>query len=91
MSNKDTLFYRGNKSISVDFSESEISSDSSLIFLEKIERKHKRIKNFAKHLPDLRNPKLITYTRKQLKQRVYIRANALKLKQYLWINNHINH
>ena len=38
MSNKDTLFYRGNTSISVDFSASEISSDGSLIMLEKLER-----------------------------------------------------
>ncbi len=73
MSNKDTLFYRGNKSISLDFSGSEISSDGSLILLEKIERKHKLIKHFAKHLPDLRNSKLITYTREdQLKQRVFM-------------------
>jgi len=73
LSNKDTLFYRGNKSISVDFSGSEISSDGSLILLEKIERKHKLIKRFSKHLPDLRNQKLITYTREdQLKQRVFM-------------------
>lgn len=72
MSNKDTLFYRGNKSISIDFSASEISSDGSLILLEKIEREHKLIKKLAKHLPDLRNPKYITYTREaQLKQRVF--------------------
>jgi hypothetical protein len=70
--NKDTLFYRGNKSISIDFSASEISSDGSLILLEKIEREHKLIKKLAKHLPDLRNPKYITYTREaQLKQRVF--------------------
>jgi hypothetical protein len=72
LSNKDTLFYRGNKSISIDFSASEISSDGSLILLEKIEREHKLIKKLAKHLPDLRNPKYITYTREaQLKQRVF--------------------
>lgn len=73
MSNKDTIFYRENKSISVDFSGSEISSDGSLILLEKIERKHKLIKRFAKLLPDLRDPNLITYTREnQLKQRVFM-------------------
>jgi hypothetical protein len=72
LSNKDTLFYRGNKSISIDFSASEISSDGSLILLEKIEREYKLIKKFGKHLPDLRNPKYITYTREaQLKQRVF--------------------
>lgn len=73
LSNKDTLFYRGNTSISVDFSASEISSDGSLILLEKIEREHKLIKNIAKCLPDLRDPRFITYSREvQLKQRVFM-------------------
>ena len=73
MSNKDTLFYRGNTAISVDFSASEISTDGSLILLEKIERDYKLINKFAKHLPDLRNPKFITYSREaQLKQRVFM-------------------
>ncbi len=73
MRTKDTLFYRGNTSISVDFSASEISSDGSLILLEKIEREHKLINKFGKHLPDLRNPNLVTYSREaQLKQRVFM-------------------
>ena len=73
MSNKDTVFYRRNKSILVDFLGSEISTDGSLILLEKIERKHKLIKNFSKYLPDTRNQKFITYTREdQLKQRVFM-------------------
>jgi len=73
LSNKDTLFYRGNRAISVDFSASEISSDGSLILLEKIEREYKLIKKFSKYLPDLRNPRLITYSREsQLKQRVFM-------------------
>ena len=73
MSNKDTVFYRGNTAVSVDFSGSEISTDGSLILLEKIEREHKLIRKFGKYLPDLRNPKLITYTREaQLKQRVFM-------------------
>jgi hypothetical protein len=73
LSTKDTLFYRGNKSVSVDFSASEISTDGSLILLEKIEREHKLIKKIGKHLPDLRNPRFITYTREdQLKQRVFM-------------------
>ena len=73
MSHKNTVFYRGKTEISVDFSASEISTDGSLILLEKIERKHKLIKKFGKHLPDLRNPRFITYTREaQLKQRVFM-------------------
>jgi hypothetical protein len=47
MNYKSTLFYRGNKSVSVDFSSSEISSDGSLILLEKIEREHKLLKKFG--------------------------------------------
>ncbi len=70
---KDTLFYRGNKSISLDFSASEISSDGSLILLEKLEREHKLIRYFSQNLPDLRNQRLITYSREdQLKQRVFM-------------------
>jgi len=72
LSNKDTLFYRGKKSILFNFSGAEISTDGSLILLEKIEREHKLLKKFSEILPDLRNPKYITYTREeQLKQRVY--------------------
>jgi len=73
LSTKDILFYRKNASISVDFSASDISTDGSLILLEQIERKHKLIKKFGKHLPDLRNPRFITYSREaQLKQRVFM-------------------
>lgn len=73
MSTKDTLFYRGNQSVSVDFSAQEISSDGSLILLEKLERDHKLLSHFAALLPDDRNPKQITYSREhQLKQRVFM-------------------
>jgi hypothetical protein len=73
MSNKDTIFYRGNKSVSVDFSAGDISSDGSLILLEKLEREHKLIKYFSEFIPDQRNPRFITYSREdQLKQRVYM-------------------
>jgi len=73
LSHKDTVFYRDHKAISVDFSASEISTDGSLILLEKIEREHKLIKKFGKHLPDLRDSRLITYSREtQLKQRVFM-------------------
>lgn len=62
LSHKDILFYRRNKAISLDFSASEISSDGSLVLLEKIEREHKLIKKFGSLLPDLRNQKLITFS-----------------------------
>ena len=73
LSTQDTLFYRANKSISLDFSASGVSTDGSLILLEKIEREHKLIQKFGRLLPDLRNPGLITFTREaQLKQRVFM-------------------
>ena len=55
MSNKNTLFYRKNTAISIDFSAEQISSDGSLILLEKLEREHKVINYFSKFLPDSRN------------------------------------
>ena len=73
MSTKSTLFYRGNQSVSVDFSASEISSDGSLILLEKLERDNNLLSHFSKLLPDNRNPNFITYSREhQLKQRVFM-------------------
>ncbi len=47
MSNKNTIFYRGKQSVSVSFSGSEISSDGSLILLDKIEKKYKLINSIA--------------------------------------------
>ena len=73
MSTKDTLFYRANQSVSVEFSAEEISSDGSIILLEKLEREHKVLSYFSKHLPDNRNQSYITYSRlDQLKQRVFM-------------------
>ncbi len=73
MSHKDTLFYRENKSILLNFSSEQISSDGSLILLEKLERKHKLIKMFSKFILDDRTENLIDYTREdQLKQRVFM-------------------
>ncbi len=73
MSNKNTVFYRGNTEVSIDFSAEEISSDGSVILLEKLERKHKLIRHFSKFIPDTRDPLRVIHTReKQLKQRVYL-------------------
>ena len=73
MSIKNTIFYRHNKAVLVDFTAEEISSDGSLILLEKIERKHKLIKYFSAVIPDSRNPSHTIYTgEKQLKQRVFM-------------------
>ncbi|BAV94203.1 transposase [Ichthyobacterium seriolicida] len=73
MRNKNTLFYRGRKSVELNFSSSEISSDGSLIMLEKLERDHRLIHYYSKLLPDTRDSRFIIYTREhQLKQRVYM-------------------
>lgn len=72
MSNKDTVFYRGNTAINMDFSAEEISSDGAVLLLEKLERKHHLIKYFSKAMPDLRDPfRVIHSMEKLLKQRVY--------------------
>jgi len=54
MSSKNTIFYRGNKAISADFSAEQISSDGAVLLLEKLERKHKLIEYFSGYIPDRR-------------------------------------
>jgi len=72
MSNKDTIFYRGNKEITLDFSAEEISSDGSVVLLKKLERKHHYIRDFSRLIPDQRSSSRITHSiEKLLKQRVY--------------------
>ncbi len=73
MSYKNTVFQRQNKEFIVNFSSEEISSDTSIILLEKIERKHKIIKDISSLIPDYRNPFFITHSyEKMLKQRVFL-------------------
>lgn len=73
MSNENTIFYRGNKRISVDFSASEISSDGAIVLLEKIERKSGLLKYFSSLIPDLRDQSKVTHCNyKVLKQRVFM-------------------
>ena len=72
MSHKDTVFYRGKRAISFDFSAEEISSDGAVLLLEKLERKHKLINYYSSIIPDSRDPFRITHSiQKLLKQRVY--------------------
>ncbi len=47
MSHKNTIYYRGKVSVSVDFSGEEISSDGAVVLLEKIERQHKLLHYYA--------------------------------------------
>lgn len=73
MSTKNTLFYRDKKTVLLDFSAEEISSDGAVIYLEKLERKFGLLKRVSKFIPDYRNPLYTTYSRyAQLKQRVFM-------------------
>ena len=49
MSNKGTLFYRKKTAISLDFTAEEISSDGSVILLEKLERQHGLLNSLDYH------------------------------------------
>lgn len=73
MSTKNTIFYRGKKSIHVDFSGEEISSDGAIVLLEKLERKHRVIDYFSKVLPEDRlSSRIVHSNEKLLKQRVFM-------------------
>lgn len=73
MSHKNTIFYRVNKAVSVDFSAEEISSDGAIVLLEKIERQHKLLRYFSRFIPEKRNPFFVTHSvEKLLKQRVFM-------------------
>jgi len=77
LSDKNTIFYRANKAVSIDFSAEEISSDGAIILLEKLEREHKLISYFSKFIPDTRDPLRITHSiEKILKQRVFSMAQG---------------
>lgn len=73
MSFKHTIFYRFNKSISVDFSAEDISSDGAVVLLEQLERQHKVIHYFSNLIPDYRDSRYIEHSLyKMLKQRVFM-------------------
>jgi len=71
MSSKDTIFYRNNAAVKVDFSAEAISSDGAVILLEKLERKHQLLSYFSRFIPDTRKPVSTVHNNyKLLKQRV---------------------
>lgn len=72
MRHKNRVFYRGKTEVSVDFSAEEISSDGSVILLEKLERQHRLIRYFSQYIPDHRDPlRTVHSVEKLLKQRVF--------------------
>ena len=56
MRNKNTVFYRGNTEVSENFSSEDISSDYSVLLLEKLEREHKLFCYFSRVIPDSQGP-----------------------------------
>lgn len=73
MSNKDTVFYKQNKAISIDFKGEKISSDGGMVLLEQLERKHGIIKYFSKQIKDERHTSYIKHTKyNTLKQRILL-------------------
>lgn len=77
MSSKIKAFYRDNKEISVDFSAGEISSDGTVVLLEKFERKYKIIRDFSKLITDHRDPSKVRHSiGKMLKQRVFMQIQG---------------
>ena len=72
MRDKNTVFYRGNTQVRVDFSAEGISSDGAIVLVEELEKKHKLISYFSKHIKDKRHPlRTLHSTEKLLRQHVY--------------------
>ncbi len=73
MSDKDTVFYKKNKAVLVDFNAREISSEGGLLLIDKFERKYKLINYFSKFIKDDRHQ---SYTQHSidnlLKQRILL-------------------
>ena len=98
MSHKDTVFFKQNKEVTIDFEAENISSEGGLILLEKIERKHQLIKHFSSFITDNRHQSYIKHSiEKLLKQRVLLLMQGYEdandadfLKDDLFINEVLN-
>lgn len=63
------------KSVYFDFSGEKISSDGGVLILDKVERKHKFLRDFSRVIPDYRSFLLVEHTiEKMVKQRTYLMA-----------------
>jgi hypothetical protein len=72
MQKKYRVYSRGKQEISVSFNGKQLSSDGSMVLLEKIERKEKLLKLFSSAISDKRDQRYVKHTiSKILKQRVY--------------------
>lgn len=72
MQKKFIAYYKGKQEVSLSFCGKNMSSDGSLILLNKIERKRKIIKSFSQAVEDKRDSRYITHSvDKIMKQRVF--------------------
>jgi Transposase DDE domain group 1 len=63
------------KSVYFDFSGEKISSDGGVLLLDKVERKHRFLRDFSRVIPDYRSFLLVEHTiEKMVKQRTYLMA-----------------
>ena len=63
------------KFISFDYSGEKISSDGGVLLLDKVERKHRFLRDFSRVIPDYRSFLLVEHTiEKMVKQRTYLMA-----------------
>lgn len=70
---QDTAFFRNKQEILFDFNAEEVSSDGSVLLLEKLERQHRLIKYFSNHIQDSRHSGYVKHdVEKLLKQRVFL-------------------
>jgi len=75
MKEPNVVFSAQFKAVKFDFSGEKISSDGGVLILDKIERKHKILRDFESVIPDYRSPLLIEHDLlKMLKQRTYLMA-----------------
>src|SRR5690625_3789298 len=73
MRKRNRAFYLDKKEILVGFLAGEISSDGSVVLLDKIERDHRLIHYFSNFFPDYPDPQRIDHSiYKLLTQRVYM-------------------
>ena len=73
MKHKHKVFYRKNQAVLADFEAEGLSSDGSLLLLEKIEREVGLLKYFSEHIAEYRHKAFISHSiEKMLKQRVFL-------------------
>ena len=75
MRSSKVSFSRQFKRVYYEFTGEKTSSDGGVLLLDKIEKKHRILRDFSSAIPDYRSPLLVEHTiEKMLKQRVYLMA-----------------